>query len=109
MRPVYREIKEELKSLAKSIRERKDERNNLFREGKTSSACVIQYKHLPELKYEFRHKHIARCEMIGTKREQIEQPAENNTPNQTYITQIKEEWTKRIEKAICVDQNRLVA
>ena len=115
MNLVYQEIKEEMKTLAKSIREKKDERNNLFRESHQiiindepnqemiSKACVIQYKDLPILKHEFRHRHIARCELRGKTREQIETPSENHPANEKYITKIKEEWTKRYEEALCAN------
>ena len=121
MKPIYKEIKEEVKEIGKKIRELKDERNTLFREShyyviggivnqeKTSRASTIQWKDLPELKKEFRHKHIARCEMMGRTRDQIERPAENNQPDEKYIAQIKEKWMVRINEAICSDEKRSVA
>ena len=61
------------------------------------------------MKKEFRHKHIARCEMMGRTRDQIERPAENNQPDEKYIAQIKEKWMVRINEAICSDEKRSVA
>ncbi len=121
MKSIFKEIKEEIKEIGKKIRELKDERNTLFREShleitngqlcqeKISKASRIQWRDLPSLKYEFRHKHIARCEMMGRKREQIEKPANNNLPNESYISDIKKEWTERINEVICSDEKRLVA
>lgn len=109
MKEIYKEIKEELKSLAIEIKNLKTERNDSFRENDIDKASTIQWKHLPRAKYEYRHKHIARCELKGRNRNQIEIPNENNQPNETYIKQIKEEWIKRLNETICLDEKRLVA
>lgn len=119
MKSIFKEIKEEVKLIGKQIRELKDERNTLFREShlvsgqlsqeKISKASRIQWRDLPSLKYEFRHKHIARCEMMGRKREEIEKPTDNNLPNEKYILEIKNEWRNRIDEVICSDEKRSVA
>jgi hypothetical protein len=121
MKSIFKEIKEEVKEIGKKIKELKDERNKLFREShlniingqlcheKISKASTIQWRDLPSLKYKFRHMHIARCEMMGRTREQIEKPSSDNLPNETYIFDIKNEWRNRINETICSDEKRFVA
>jgi len=46
----------------------------------------------------FRHYHIAYCELRGRKRVEIENPHENNTPNQKWIDQIKKEYQDKINE-----------
>ena len=121
MKSIFKEIKEEMKELTKKIKELKNERNTLFRESnlniingqlnqeKIRRASTIQWRDLPDLKYEFRHRHIARCEMIGRTRDQIEKPADNNLPDEKYISKIKIEWENRINEIICSNEKRFVA
>ena len=70
---------------------------------------------LEGLQEDYRHHHIAYCELRGKTRDQIEQPRDNNAPNEFKINQIKEQyaWTpeeieayeernrKRNEKTLC--------
>lgn len=61
---------------------------------------------LVTMRYEFRHYHIARCEMRGRKREEIESPNTRNKPDETFIAKIKKNWYKQLE-ALSADQKRL--
>lgn len=100
MNLVIKEIKEEMKQRALDIHNVKVERNEAYRSG--NKGWEVQYK-LNNLQYEFRHRHIARCELRGKTREQIETPSENHPANEKYITKIKEEWTRRYEEALCAN------
>lgn len=46
----------------------------------------------------FRHQHIAYCELRGRKREEIECPNENNTPDENWIDRVKQEWEKAVHE-----------
>jgi len=83
-----KETKEYLKNLAIKIKDLKSKRKP-YNDG--------QFEIL-KLKYEFRHHHIASCELRGRTREQIERPAENNPANQKYIDEIKQRIMKRYEE-----------
>ncbi len=82
----YPKLKSELKELAREIkywkpkRKLKNRGNNLLSD--------IHFK-LRQRKYEFRHRHIAYCELNGRKREEIERPALDNLPNEDYVESIK--------------------
>lgn len=91
---MFTEIKERLKNYATEIRTLKGKRK-LQNRGKLNLS-EIESKIL-NLKYHFRHIHIALCEVRGRTREQIEKPAIHNTPNQSYIDQIKKEILQKIE------------
>jgi hypothetical protein len=48
---------------------------------------------LASLKYEYRHHHIAYCELRGRTRDQIEpRIREHNEPNERYIQEIKDKY-----------------
>ena len=56
---------------------------------------------------EYRHYHIACCELFGRTREQIERTVKGEEADNGLINQIKRlnQWTgERDEKAICTDQ-----
>jgi len=97
MNNVYKEIKEEQKSLGNEIKNLKEVRSTSFRTLNFENACKFQIRIL-KFQKTFRHKHIARCELMGRTREQIETPSKNNLPNETLITQYKQEYVKRIEE-----------
>jgi len=100
--PKRLELKEKLKSWGKQIRYLKNTRKQDKREGRTLQDIEFD---IYKLKREFRHHHIAYCEMRGRTRLQIELPSEDNKPSEDYITKIKEEWMEEeIDEAI-----RLVA
>lgn len=81
----YPELKSELKKLAKEIRYWKS-RRKLDKRGNMALWQVELEK--VRRSYEFRHKHIAYCQLRGRLRHQIEQPAPNNLPNEDYIQEI---------------------
>lgn len=94
---MFKEIKERQKERAIKIRELKKSRKLDANGNRVRPLDVIQLD-IDKLKYEFRHTHIAYCEIRGRKREQIERPAENNLPNESYIEKIKKEILKQIEE-----------
>ena len=70
---------------------------------------------LNRLKYEYRHHHIAYCELRGRTRDRIERPNDKHQPNESYINEIKEQydWTpeeieayeerkNKREEAVCI-------
>ena len=90
-------IKEDLKDLARKIREKKDELKKYQRKNK-GYASYRQYSEIQEAQEEFRHKHIARCLLKGLRYEQIEQPKEGNTPYWTRIEKYKDEFLQLYDK-----------
>jgi hypothetical protein len=86
---TFKELKQELKAQAIEIRSKKDEIKETFRSG--GYAGNLQ-NYVTDIRSEFRHKHIAYCLIKGTKREEIETPAEDNLPNESRIMQIVEEY-----------------
>ena len=102
---IYQEIKNQLKTLALEIRVVKNEIKKGMRENQL--VYKLQWD-LTSKRYEFRHRHIARCELRGRTRDEIEKPAENNKTNDAYIEQIKKDWTERINEAIRSNQERSV-
>jgi len=46
----------------------------------------------------FRHQHIAYCELRGKKREEIERPAQDNKPDEDWISRVKNEWESLIQE-----------
>jgi hypothetical protein len=81
--------KQELKEMAKEIRELKNSRKG----GKTAEELSnINYK-IWRLKREYRHSHIAYCLVRGRTYEQIETPREGNKPDfhliETYYNKLK--------------------
>jgi len=87
-------IKSELKSEGKAIKELKKEVKEHQRLG---SAWRSQLK-LLESKRDFRHKHIAYCELRGTPRDLIEKPRNNNKPNEDIIQRIKDYYLSLIRE-----------
>lgn len=85
---MFKEIKERLKSYAKEIRTLKNRRKE---------TCGSEEDKILQLKYHFRHIHIALCETRGRKREEIEKPSIHNPANQSYIDKIKKEIQQKIE------------
>lgn len=81
----YLKLKNELKKLAKEIRYWKSRRKQDKRDNMALWQIELEKK---KRSYEFRHKHIAHCQLRGRLREQIERPASNNLPNEDYIKEI---------------------
>lgn len=94
------ELKQYQKDLAQAIRTS----NNGNYEGETpyNKFCKkYELKFIPGgMSYEFRHNHIAYCELRGRTRDQIEKPAENNLPNETYIEKIKQRWLEKNDEIL---------
>jgi len=89
-RVKYQELKTELKGLAKELRYWKSKRK--LKE--LIKLDMMQYQVVSKIawkRHEFRHRHIAYCQLRGRERYQIEVPAENNLPNETYIKEIMAE------------------
>jgi len=84
-------LKSWLKEEAVQIRKLKIATKNAQREGKreaSSLQCRLHYK-----RQDYRHHHIAYCELLGRTRDQIEpyyRP--ENPPNEHQIRKIKEEY-----------------
>lgn len=89
-------LKEELKTKAIAITLNKNAMRNNQRNGKD---CWKEQCEVIRLKYLFRHKHIAYCELRGRTREQIEPVVrEGNDPDETLIQSFKEKFlAKTIE------------
>jgi hypothetical protein len=101
----YPKLKSELKELAKEIRYWKSKRKLKNRGNNLLSDIHIR---LRRRKYEFRHRHIAYCELNGRKREKIERPALDNLPNEKYIEKITLEHglpyqMERVFKHLCAN------
>lgn len=96
----YRVVKDRLKKYAIEIREFKNKRK-LTNRGNLSLWEIES--HIHKLKYHYRHIHISLCEIRGRKREEIEKPSENNIPNESYISKIKEEILQKVhdEQTLC--------
>lgn len=91
---MFKDTKIELKTLAVKIRDLKDHRPMGNRGGKDIWTIDSE---ISNLKYIYRHTHIAYCELRGRTRDEIERPSENNKANQTYIDQIKNRIVKAFE------------
>lgn len=81
-----------LKETATKIRQLKAAIPELQRAGK---AYWREQGSLASAKYEYRHHHIAYCELRGRTRDEIESPRDGNEPNESHINRIKEQyaWT----------------
>jgi len=96
---LLQEVKGQLKEWAIEIRSLKATRKQDKRGGRSLDDIENDIR---KLKFKFRHHHIAYCEMRGRTREQIEQPAEGNYPDQYTVTNIKKEWSKKIDEDVCI-------
>lgn len=79
---ILQEFKSELKEIASQIKEKKKLR-------KSSSTGYVMG--LDSLRCDFRHKHIAYCQLRGRERDQIEKPGKYNKPNESRIDKIMAE------------------
>ena len=91
---VIKDLKEQLKSWGTEIRQLKNSRKMDKRGDVPLWSIESKIYHL---KYEFRHHHIAYCELRGRTREQIEIPAEDHRPDQRFIDSIKQTILKKLE------------
>ena len=93
MNPI-KKLKQELKDIALTIKTLKQGRKpKNYDEKIHSSLWRLDY-----IRSDYRHKHIAYCELRGTPRHLIETPREDNKPNENKITKIKEGWKELIDE-----------
>jgi len=95
---LFGKIKEEQKKKAGWIRELKKSRKQDKRNGRELWSILGD---IYRLKRDFRHTHIAYCELRGRSREQIECPREGNKASQYLIDKFKEEWLAKINENVC--------
>jgi len=82
-----KDLKNELKTIANEIRTKKINLKECQREHGGFDGGF--YHDIEMLKYEFRHKHIAYCQLRGKKYEQIENHChKDHRPNFDYIKEI---------------------
>lgn len=94
----YKELKSELKQLAKEIRERRYKTRQYQREhGGCHPWRIEEIKEYGygNRQWEYRHKHIAYCLLRGRKYEEIEKPSEGNEPDMDYIARIMHEYQQK--------------
>ena len=91
----YTALKEELKELAKEIKYWKSKRKLKARLGLGWALSDIEYEVYWERR-EFRHKHIAYCQLRGRTRQEIERPAKDNLPNEKLIERIMAEHAEDV-------------
>lgn len=97
-RTKYYLTKEELKTLAKSIRATKVERKTNARANNLNGLWKSEGD-LYRQKREFRHLHIAYCELHGTPYERIESKvAPDNVPSRTLINEYKDRIVRAIQE-----------
>lgn len=96
---LLREVKEQLKVWAKEIRKHKRSRKQDKRNGRELWEIESDIYHL---KWDFRHHHIAYCEIRGRSREEIECPRKDNPASQHHIDRLKEKWASEIDEDVCV-------
>jgi hypothetical protein len=92
---MYNETKKYLKELSVELRKLKNSRKKEYRENNDLPKIELD---IQMGKYQFRHHHIALCEIYGTCREKIEKPSQFNLPNELYIKKIKEKIIEENEK-----------
>jgi len=102
---TMKELSKEKAALCKAIKPKvKDAMRH--REVGGEGAWREQYE-MAKLKSDFRAFHIARCELRGRTREQIEKPSDDNKPNEAAIEFYKLNWGKNLEEAIRADAEGL--
>jgi len=108
-------LKQFNKDTASQIRKIRSQYKEAQRSGGYISVSNGFLFQLLKLQYDYRHHHIAYCELRGKTRLEIESKIrEHNEPNEEYIKQIKEKyaWTpeeiqayeeRKNEKALCLN------
>lgn len=89
-------LKNEIKTKAQIIKETRARLKEEQRNGSGYKAGAMQCGIL-SLKRDYRHHHIAYCELRGRTRDQIEQPKRDNYPNEAIIERIKEEYAWEVD------------
>jgi len=88
------ELKEEQKSLAKRIREQKEEVKNTQRSG---SFAWQHQALLLKMQREYRHKHIAYSMLLGRTMEQIEPKVrEHNEPSMATVKRLMDQYKPEV-------------
>jgi len=98
MKPHVKKLKAELKALAETITNARKQFKEAQRAGTSIWASQAE---LSRARYDYRHKHIVRCLIRGTPREKIEQPKDQNKPNEKYIEKLLAEV---LSEALCSNQ-----
>ena len=88
-------LKAELKTKAQNIKDTRARLKIAQRKG-GYKAGTMQCGILSLIR-DFRHHHIAYCELRGRTRDQIENPRIDNLPDESTINRIKEEYAWEIE------------
>jgi hypothetical protein len=84
---------QELKNLLKDKAEQiKAERHNTRAAQRAGLSRDVKQAELLYMSMDYRHHHIAYCELLGTPRDRIEQPREGNEPQESTIAQIKDRY-----------------
>lgn len=104
MRSTYfSTIRQHQKDLAQMIKDFRSDRMTF--EDQCKAITDFQEKYGTKLSFnlsrEFRHYHIAYCEIRGRTRDQIEHPGENHKANEDRINSIKNMWMGKINEALC--------
>ena len=97
----FYKLKQELKELAKELRYWKSKRKLKERRELGKALWRIESE-IDWRRHEFRHKHIAYCQLRGRVRHEIERPADNNLPNEQFIERIMAEHAEDV----CVSAER---
>ena len=104
MKPIYKQIKEELKELASKIRPSKQTLKDLHRANPKDMQLIWkEIRTLYTIKKEYRHRHIARCLLRGRSYDQIEIPAEDNKPNGDLVNKYIKEYKERILESLKIE------
>ena len=94
---LLKEVKDQLKIWASLSKDLKKSRKQDKRNGR--SLWLIEDM-IRGLRWDFRHNHIAYCELRGWSREQIECPRDNNKASEYYIDKLKERWAGKIDEDV---------
>jgi len=96
-----KELKLQLKALAEQIATAKNECKNYQREHGGWDGG--HYRTIELLKYDYRHTHIAYCQLRGRKYEEIERHCgDNNHPNWTHVKEIMDAHQEKAAEAVCL-------
>ena len=94
-------LKEIHKKTATEIKSTRYKFKETQRNGKTNYTLL---RKLHDLRYEYRHHHIAYCELRGRTRDEIENPRDNNYPNDRYIQLLKEKYAWSEEEIVTYNE-----
>lgn len=98
MNTKLQELKALIKNQASELKQTRHDIKTTQREGRYAGT---KQSRLVDMKNTHRHHLIAYAELLGRKREQIEQPRKDNLPNESLIACIKEAYTETPDEALC--------